>query len=276
MTRLLIEGGENARVIGVAGAPLKQVLCFFASVFPEITMEQVDHRPEMTSFFYVHLKEVAHVVQRGSSFPQQALLFDRCRFGVALRHNNPAKRRTILARNVLPGGLTLMIPEMDLAIVIVGNQKYAPAILGHAYVAEVSPTVFFHADGGAQIDLKIRSAGRASVVPPAKECRLPALQRALQRAVAGEVDVVGDQLCVIDVHCDISDMDPPGSTLHPLPVELCFVPTSVHLQRSGLSNCVRTDKNPVLPCREATEDSREHRFGLSEAKIGFETGECVG
>src|SRR5207248_6344035 len=230
----------------------------------------------MSSLFDIHLEKIAHVVERRCSFSEQALLRYRCRFGVTLRNNDAAQCRAIFAGNVLPCGLALMIAKMDLAIVIAGNQKYAPAILGHAYVAEVSPTVFFHADGGAQIDLKIRSAGRASVVPPAKECRLPALQRALQRAVAGEVDVVGDELCVIDVHCDISDVDPPGSTLHPLPVELCFVPTSVHLQRSGLSNCVRTDKNPVLPCREATEDSREHRFGLSEAKIGFETGECIG
>src|SRR5947199_9909653 len=148
----------------------------------------------MSSLFDIHLEKIAHVVERRCSFSEQALLLYRCRFGVTLRNNDAAQCRAIFAGNVLPCGLALMIAKMDLAIVIAGNQKYAPAILGHAYVAEVSPTVFFHADGGAQIDLKIRSARRPSDAPPAKACALPARPRAQLRAWAGELHGVRDEL----------------------------------------------------------------------------------
>jgi len=43
-----------------------------------------------------------------------------------------------------------------------------------------------------------------NVVPPGDEVRLPLLERALQRAVVGEVDVVGNLLGVVDGHGDVS------------------------------------------------------------------------
>src|SRR5947209_10048937 len=64
--------------------------------------------------------------------------------------------------------------------------------------------------------------------------------------------------------------------LHALPIKLRLVSTAIHLQRSSLPDRVRPDKDPVLPCRETTEDARQHRFRLSKAKVGLKAGECVG
>ena len=87
-----------------------------------------------------------------------------------------------------------MIPEVDLAIVIAGNQENSPAVLRHADISKVRPAVLVDADRGAQIDLQIGAVDWTGVVPPAQERRLPALQRTLQCAVAGEFDVVRDLL----------------------------------------------------------------------------------
>src|SRR5204862_8012510 len=53
MPRLLVEGGEDARVVGVAGAALDQVFSRFTSIFSKVAVEKVDHGPKMTSLFDV-------------------------------------------------------------------------------------------------------------------------------------------------------------------------------------------------------------------------------
>ena len=45
-----------------------------------------------------------------------ALLLDRGRLGVALRDDDPAQVGAVLAGHVLPGGLALVVAEVDLAV----------------------------------------------------------------------------------------------------------------------------------------------------------------
>ena len=60
-----IEGAEDPRLVLVAASAFEQLFGFFAPVAPEVLMKQVDHRPQVSALFDVHLKEVPHVVQAG-------------------------------------------------------------------------------------------------------------------------------------------------------------------------------------------------------------------
>src|SRR5207237_8527305 len=80
--RLLVEGAQDARLVGVARAALQQGLRLLAAVAAEVGLEQVDHRPQVPALFHVDLEEVAQVVERGARPPEVPLLFDggRLRF----------------------------------------------------------------------------------------------------------------------------------------------------------------------------------------------------
>src|SRR6266496_4016141 len=55
--------------------------------------------------------------------------------------------------------------------------------------------------------------------------------------------------------------------LNSFPVELHWRAGAVYLECATRANCVRTNENPVLPCGEATEDSRLKRLCASKAQI---------
>src|SRR5206468_11602779 len=75
-----------------------------------------------------------------------------------------------------------------------------PSVGADLYGVEMGPALRVGAWGGGQVDLEPARFLRADVVPPLDEVRLPLLERALQRAVVGEVDVVRDLLAVVDAH----------------------------------------------------------------------------
>ncbi len=116
--RLLVERAENARIVGVARAALEQRLGLFAAVAAEVAMQQVDHRPQVAAFLDVDLEQVAQVVERGAGEPEMALLLDRRGLGVALRDDDPAQVRAVLAGHLLPRGLALVLAEVDLAFAV--------------------------------------------------------------------------------------------------------------------------------------------------------------
>ncbi len=171
-----------------------------AAVAAEELLQQVDHRPEVAAFLDVDLEQVSQVVERRRGQAEVALLLDRRRLGVALGDDDAAQVGAVLAGHVLPGLLALVVAEVDLALGIGRVEEDAPAVVAHLHVVEVGPALRVDAGGGAQVDVVVGRALRADVVPPVDEVRLPLLERALQRAVVGEVDVVRDLLRVVDGH----------------------------------------------------------------------------
>ena len=211
----LVEGLEHARRVGVAAAALEQRLGLLAAVAAEVGVQQVDHRPQVTAFFDVHLEQVPQVVQARAVRAELALLLDAGGLGVALDHDEAAKLVAELAWHLLPDGLALEVAEADAAIVGGLGQEDAPAVLGQLHVVEVRPAGGVHADGGAQVDLvMILEALRPHVAPPVQVGRLPVLQRALQALVAGEVDVVRNALA--------RDHECPPSAFCLLPSQVLF------------------------------------------------------
>ena len=113
--RLLVEGAEHARRVGIAGAALQQGFRLLAAVGAEIFLQQIDHRPEVAAFLDIDLEQVAHVVERGRGLAEIALLLDRGRLGVALDHDQAAQHGAVFARHFLPGVLALVRAERNLA-----------------------------------------------------------------------------------------------------------------------------------------------------------------
>src|ERR1700719_1154778 len=105
----------------------------------------------MAALFHIHLEQVAHVVQRWRGRPEMALLSHRSRFGVALDHQQPAQHRSILTRNVLPGGFTLVSAERDGAAIDSRGKKNTPTILRHLDETEFGPAFAAHTNRGTQI-----------------------------------------------------------------------------------------------------------------------------
>ncbi len=54
-------------------------------------MQQINHRPQMTAFLDVDLKQIPQIVKRWACVAETALLFDRSRLGVALRDDDAAQ-----------------------------------------------------------------------------------------------------------------------------------------------------------------------------------------
>src|SRR5580698_7618531 len=94
------------------------------------------------------------------------LLLDRRGFRVALGDDDSTQIGAVLAGNVLPNRLALVIAEIDLAFAVRGREKDAPAILGHFDVIEMGPTARMHTDGGAQVHVGRLRALRSHVSPP--------------------------------------------------------------------------------------------------------------
>ena len=68
----LVERLEDPRLVAVAALALEQLLGFVAAVAAEVRVQQVDHRPQMTPFLDVHLKQVAQIVQARAALPEPA------------------------------------------------------------------------------------------------------------------------------------------------------------------------------------------------------------
>jgi hypothetical protein len=75
--RFFIEGFEDAGVVGVAAVALQQGFAFFAAIFAEVFVQQIDHGPKVATLFHVHLEQVAQVVLAGAGQAQVALLLHR-------------------------------------------------------------------------------------------------------------------------------------------------------------------------------------------------------
>jgi hypothetical protein len=54
-------------------------------------VQQVDHRPQVTALFDVHLKQVAQVVEARAMRAEHALLLDARRLSITLQHDQAAE-----------------------------------------------------------------------------------------------------------------------------------------------------------------------------------------
>src|SRR5580704_2814570 len=240
-------------------------------------MQEIDHGPQVASFFHVDLKNISQVVEGRAGQAQCLLLFDRGRFGISLRDNNAAQDRTILTGYVLPCGLTLVATKIDLARFITRLQEDAPAILRHSNVTELRPAVGCYAGGGAQIDFIIAGFIGAHVRPPAEESGLPVFQGALQNAVASEVDVVRNFLGVIGHRKSTSLGSRAGQSIsNSFPVEFYRRAGAIDFQRTVRAYSIGANEDPILPSGKAAEYARFQCFDATKAQVGFKTCQSVG
>ena len=198
--RLLVERAEDARIVGIARAPLEQRFGFLAAVAAEVGLQQVDHRPQVAAFLDVDLEEVAKIVKRRAGETEMALLLDRSRLGIALRDDQTPQVRPVFARDFLPRRLAFVCTEIHLAPRFGRCEKDAPAVVRHLHVIEMRPAFGLDADRGAEVNVGGARPLGPHVGPPVLELGLPVLQRALQRQVARKLHVVGDLVAVINVH----------------------------------------------------------------------------
>ena len=61
--RRLVERAEDARVVDVARTAFEQRFGFLAAITSEVAVQQIHHRPEMTAFLDVHLKNIPQIVE---------------------------------------------------------------------------------------------------------------------------------------------------------------------------------------------------------------------
>ena len=196
--RLLVEGPEDAGLVGVARAALQEPLGLLAAVAAEVRVQEVHHRPQVPAFLHVDLEDVAQIVERGTRAPEVPLLLDRGRLGIALGDDQPPQRAPILSGHLLPGRRALVLAERDAASGLRLGQEDAPAILRHLHPVEVRPALRVDADGRAEVDVLGLEPVGAHLLPPVEIARLPFLERAEQAAVLGEADIVRDALGIVD------------------------------------------------------------------------------
>src|SRR5258708_10611983 len=154
----------------------------------------------MPAFLEVDLEKVPQIEEGRAGVAEPALLLDRGRLGVPLRDDQAPELRAEFPRHLLPHGLAEGIAEANRSIGDGVGEKDSPAVIGHLHRAVVRPSFGVDADRRAQIHVGAGEVARPHLAPPIPESRLPVLERALQRAVVGEVDVVGDFFGVIDRH----------------------------------------------------------------------------
>ena len=125
-------------------------------------------------------------------------------------------------------------------------------------------------DRRAQVDVVVLEGDRAELPPPLDELRLPRLERPLQPAVVGEVDVVRDLGVDVDGASSRSASDP-------RPVEGGAGAGAEAAQRALGADGVGALEDPVLPGGQAGEDlaspsSPDRRSG----RLASIAGERVG
>src|ERR1700733_9391312 len=62
--RLLIERAEDARIVRIAGPPQQQCVGLLAAVSSKVSVQQIDHGPQMAPLFDVDLEQIAQIVKR--------------------------------------------------------------------------------------------------------------------------------------------------------------------------------------------------------------------
>ena len=55
----LVEGLQDARLVGVAGMTFQHHIRFLAPIAAEIGLQKIDHRPQVTAFLDIDLKQIA-------------------------------------------------------------------------------------------------------------------------------------------------------------------------------------------------------------------------
>src|SRR6185312_4249197 len=106
-------------------------------------------------------------------------LLDRRGLGVALRDDDPAEVRAMLARHLLPRGLARLLAEVNAPRLVARREEDPPAVIGHLHVVEIRPARGLDTDRGAQVHVERRRRFRAHLVPPREIIGLPLLERAL-------------------------------------------------------------------------------------------------
>jgi hypothetical protein len=100
----------------------------------------------VAAFLHVDLEQVAQVVLLGQVRPRWRC----CSTEAGSVSPCVTMRRRRLARyspgHVLPGGLALVVAEMDLAVLLGRVEEDAPAVVGHLDVAELRPALRVDAD----------------------------------------------------------------------------------------------------------------------------------
>src|SRR5688572_22205279 len=59
----LVEGLEDSRLVGITTTTFEQGVGFIATIASKVTLQQVDHCPEMSTLFNVNLKQVPQIVE---------------------------------------------------------------------------------------------------------------------------------------------------------------------------------------------------------------------
>ena len=195
-----VESAEDARLVDVARMARQQSFGFLAAIAAEVGVQQIDHCPEMPAFLDVDLKQVTQVVQRRTGETEPVLLLHRCGFGVALRDDDAAELRTQFTRDLLPDGFAEVISEADGALRRPVREKNSPAIIRHLHRAVTCPALRVYTDRRAQVDIRRSGIVWTHLPPPVEESRLPVFERALQRAVVRQVDVVRNLGGVVNCH----------------------------------------------------------------------------
>src|SRR5271154_4822260 len=137
--RLLVERAEDARIVRIARSPHQQCVGLFAAVASEVSVQQIDHRPQMAPFLDVDLEQIAQIVKRRAGPAQVALLFDRRGLGVALRDDQAAQDAAMFARNFAPDRLALVLAERNPAIGLRLREKKTPSVVPQLYLTEFGP-----------------------------------------------------------------------------------------------------------------------------------------
>src|SRR5271156_1541300 len=106
----------------------------------------------------------------------------------------------MLARHFAPDRLALVLAERNFAIGLWVGEENAPSVVRHLDVAERGPALRVSRDCGPQIHVAALETLGAHLAPPLQEAGLPCLERALEAAVVGETDVVGNPLRVVNRH----------------------------------------------------------------------------
>src|SRR4029079_3463571 len=190
-----VEGVENAWLIAIPALASQKFLCLVAAVPAEIRMQQIHHRPQMTAFLDVHLKQVSEIVQTRAPLAEPALLLDARRLSIALSHDEAAKLIAEFAGPFLPDRLAGQGAESDAPVVNRIGQKDAPPVFWKLHVLEVRPSGWIDAHRRPNVDLVVvLEPLRPHVLPPLDVLRLPVFKRALETFITGKPNVVGDFL----------------------------------------------------------------------------------
>src|SRR5207244_7124739 len=80
------------------------------------------------------------------------------------------------------------------------GQENPPPVFRHSDVAIGGPPLAVDRSGGTQIDIDPAKRRRPHFPPPVEKMRLPLFERALQRAVLTEADIIRNPLVVVDRH----------------------------------------------------------------------------